>query len=56
MEKFSDQVEDIGANTIDLTAEVNDLETNKRDFSFLASTSDADNKEPVMKQVKIEKD
>ncbi|MCI33978.1 hypothetical protein A2U01_0055196 [Trifolium medium] len=56
MEKVSDQGGDIGADTIDLTADVDEVETNKRDFSFVASTSDAPNTEPVIKQVKIEKD
>ncbi|MCI33498.1 hypothetical protein A2U01_0054715, partial [Trifolium medium] len=56
MEKFSDQGGDTRVDTIDLTADANEVETTKRDFSFVASTSDAANTEPVMKQVKIEKD
>jgi hypothetical protein len=46
-----------GSNTIDLTADTDDVETNKRDFSFVgATTFDASTSEPMLKQVKIEKD
>ncbi|CAJ2669011.1 unnamed protein product [Trifolium pratense] len=56
MDKFTDQGVDTGTDTIDLTTDIHDVETTKRDFSFVASTSDGPNMEPVIKQVKIEKD
>ncbi|CAJ2651719.1 unnamed protein product [Trifolium pratense] len=48
MDKFTDQGVDTGTDTIDLTTDIHDVETTKRDFSFVASTSDGPNMEPEM--------